>query len=57
MTTPAQKPLLPPTIILAHPPRPWGFLEPNREVPGYTLDQMKEYGAACVAEFIKHNIQ
>ncbi len=57
MTQPAQKTLLPPTIVLPHPPRHWGFLQPNREVPGYTLDQMKEYGAACVAEFIKHNLK
>ncbi|MDB5997214.1 MAG: hypothetical protein JWP42_4350 [Pseudomonas sp.] len=55
MTKPAQKSLLPPTIVLPHPPRHWGFLEPNREVPGYTLEQMLEYGRACVKEFMKHN--
>jgi hypothetical protein len=42
---------------LPHPPRHWGFLEPNHEVPGYTLEQMKEYGAACIAAFAKHNTQ
>jgi hypothetical protein len=57
MTKPAQKSLLLPTIILPYPPRHWGFLEPNREVSGYTLEQMLEFGAACVAELIKHNCQ
>jgi hypothetical protein len=41
--------------LLPHPPRHWGFLEPERKVPGYTLEQMKEYGAACVAAFNKQN--
>jgi len=41
--------------VLPHPPRPTGFLQPDREVPGYTIEQMKEYGAACVAAFAKQN--
>lgn len=54
---PAQESLLPPTVILPHPPRHWGYLAPKGEVPAYTLEQMLEYGRACVAEFIKHNPQ
>jgi hypothetical protein len=50
-----QSNLLPPQTLLPHPPRHWGFLQPEREVPGYTLEQMKEYGAQCVAAFIKQN--
>jgi hypothetical protein len=50
-----QQQLLPPTFVRPHPPRHWGFLQPEREVPGYTIEQMKEYGAACVAAFIKQN--
>lgn len=41
------------TAVLPHPPRHLGFLEPEREVPGYTIEQMKEYGAACVAALSK----
>jgi len=41
--------------VLPHPPRHTGFLQPDREVPGYTVEQIKEYGAACVAAFAKQN--
>lgn len=41
--------------VLLHPPRHWGFLEPKREVPGHTIEQMKEYGAACVEACTKQN--
>ena len=47
--------LLPHHTLLPHPPRHWGFLQPEREVPGYTLDQMKEYGALCAAEALRQN--
>ncbi|WP_460044191.1 DUF4194 domain-containing protein [Pseudomonas sp. S2_H01] len=47
--------LLPHHTLLPHPPRHWGFLQPEREVPGYTLDQMKEYGAKCAAEALRQN--
>ncbi|WP_175500142.1 hypothetical protein [Pseudomonas sp. NFACC02] len=50
-----QQRLLPPAIVLPHPPRHWGFLQPEREVPGYTLEQMKEYGALCAAEALRQN--
>lgn len=50
-----QDTLLPPHTMLPHPPRHTGFLQPNREVPGYTIEQMKEYGAACVEAFAKQN--
>ncbi|WP_193752140.1 hypothetical protein, partial [Pseudomonas abietaniphila] len=41
--------------LLPHPPRHWGFLQPEREVPGYTIEQMKEYGALCAAEALRQN--
>lgn len=41
--------------VLPHPPRHQGFLQPEREVPGYTLDQMKEYGALCAADALRQN--
>jgi hypothetical protein len=47
--------LLPHHTLLPHPPRHEGFLQPEREVPGYTLDQMKEYGAVCAAEAFRQN--
>lgn len=47
--------LFPVKPVLPHPPRHTGFLQPDREVPGYTVEQMKEYGAACVAAFAKQN--
>jgi hypothetical protein len=47
--------LLPAHTVLPHPPRHEGFLQPEREVPGYTLEQMKEYGAACAAEALRQN--
>lgn len=47
--------LLPPQTLLPHPPRHWGFLQPQREVPGYTIEQMKEYGALCAAEALRQN--
>jgi hypothetical protein len=47
--------LLPTLTLLPHPPRHWGFLQPEREVPGYTIEQMKEYGALCAAEAIRQN--
>jgi len=50
-----QQRLLPPVIVLPHPPRQWGFLQPEREVPGHTIEQMKEYGAACAAEALRQN--
>jgi hypothetical protein len=50
-----QQRLLPLALVLPHPPRHWGFLQPEHEIPGYTIEQMKEYGAACVAAFIKQN--
>ncbi|MFK3794786.1 hypothetical protein [Pseudomonas sp. NPDC088444] len=49
-----KRPLLS-AFIQPHPPRHKGFLQPDREVPGFTLEQMKEYGAACVAGFIEQN--
>ncbi|WP_268797557.1 hypothetical protein [Pseudomonas huanghezhanensis] len=45
--------LFPVTPVLPHPPRHTGFFLPDREVPGYTLEQMKEYGAMCVAAFAR----
>lgn len=50
-----QQRLLPAVFIQPHPPRHTGFLQPERAIPGYTLEQMKEYGAACVAAFIEQN--
>ena len=50
-----QQRLLPPAFVQPHPPRHEGFLQPEREVPGYTIEHMKEYGAQCVAAFIKQN--
>jgi hypothetical protein len=47
--------LLPHHTLLPHPPRHWGFLQPEREVPGYTLEQMMEYGAQCAAEALRQN--
>jgi hypothetical protein len=47
--------LLLPHTPLPHPPRHEGFLQPEREVPGYTIEQMKEYGALCAAEALRHN--
>ena len=47
--------LLPTHTLLPHPPRHEGFLQPEREVPGYTAEQMKEYGAACAAEALRQN--
>jgi hypothetical protein len=47
--------LLQPHTTLPHPPRHWGFLQPEREVPGYTLEQMKEYGSLCAAEALRQN--
>jgi hypothetical protein len=52
---PAQSRLLPNHTALPHPPRHEGFLQPGREVPGYTLEQMKEYGAVCAAEALRQN--
>jgi hypothetical protein len=51
----SQQRLLPATFIQPHPPRHWGFLQPEREVPGYTIEQMKEYGAQCAAEALRQN--
>lgn len=45
--------LIPHDVTLPYPPRHMGFLEPEREVPGYTLEQMLEYGRACAAEALK----
>lgn len=53
--TETQLDLIPRQFILPHPPRHSGFLEPNREEPGYTLEQMKEYGRVCVEEFVKQS--
>lgn len=50
-----QRKLLPLAFVQPHPPRHEGFLQPAREIPGYTIEQMKEYGAQCVAAFIKQN--
>lgn len=52
---PQQQKLLPHHALLPHPPRHWGFLQPEREVPGYTIEQMKEYGALCAAEALRQN--
>lgn len=52
---PQKQKLLPPHTLLPHPPRHEGFLQPEREVPGYTLEQMKEYGALCAAEALRQN--
>lgn len=54
---PQQKCLLPVQVAPPHPPRHTGFMQPGRETPGYTIEQMKEYGAACVAAFIKQTAQ
>ncbi|MCD5994204.1 hypothetical protein KDX38_10750 [Pseudomonas sp. CDFA 602] len=40
---------------LPHPPRHTGFLEPDRQVPGYTLEQILEYGKACAIEAVKQS--
>ncbi len=45
--------LIPLAVTLPHPPRHMGFLEPERQVLGYTLEQMLEYGRACAAEALK----
>lgn len=45
--------LTPIAVTLPYPPRHMGFLEPDRELPGYTLEQMLEYGRACAAEALK----
>lgn len=50
---PQQQRLLPASFIQPHPPRHYGFLQPEREVPGYTIEQMKEYGAQCAAAFVR----
>jgi hypothetical protein len=52
---PTQSRLLPNHTALPHPPRHWGFFQPGRKVPGYTLEQMKEYGAQCAAEALRQN--
>ncbi|MCQ2999781.1 hypothetical protein NLO98_08425 [Pseudomonas syringae] len=44
---------IPAGVTLPPPPRHMGFLEPEREVPGYTLEQMLEYGRVCAAEALK----
>lgn len=49
----AQLNLMSRTVRLPHPPRHSGFMEPDREVPGYTLEQMLEYGRTCAAEALK----
>ncbi|MDU8358027.1 hypothetical protein [Pseudomonas syringae group sp. J309-1] len=45
--------LMPVAVTLPHPPRHMGFLGPDREVPGYTLEQMLDFGRACAAEALK----
>jgi hypothetical protein len=52
---PQQQRLFSSRTMLPHPPRHEGFLQPERKVPGYTLDQMKEYGAQCAAEALRQN--
>ncbi|WP_162864989.1 hypothetical protein [Pseudomonas viridiflava] len=47
--------LIPRKLTLPHPPRHSGFLQPEREVPGYTLEQMIEYGKACAVEAVKQS--
>ncbi|WP_440090103.1 hypothetical protein [Pseudomonas fragariae (ex Marin et al. 2024)] len=47
--------LIPKKITLPHPPRHTGFLQPEREVPGYTLEQMIEYGKACAIQAVKQS--
>lgn len=42
-------------ITLPHPPRHTGFMEPDRQVPGYTLEQMLEYGKTCAIEAVKQS--
>jgi len=53
--TEAQLPLIPRWAVLPHPPRHAGFLQPDREVPGYTLEQMLEYGRVCAIEAVKQS--
>lgn len=55
MTKEVQLTLLPPRIILPYPPRHHGFIGSTREVPGYTIEQMMEFGLACIAEFKRQN--
>lgn len=49
----SQLELMPVAITFPHPPRHEGFLEPERDVPGYTLEQMLEFGRVCAAEALK----
>ncbi|MEE4652786.1 hypothetical protein V2L06_20385 [Pseudomonas alliivorans] len=57
MTAPGsqQLDLIQRSITLPHPPRHTGFMEPDRQVPGYTLEQMLEYGKACAIEAVKQS--
>lgn len=47
--------LIPRPVTLPHPPRHTGFLEPDRQAPGYTLEQIIEYGKACAIEAVKQS--
>jgi len=47
--------LIPPQIDLPYPPRHTGFIGADREVPGYTLEQVIEYGRLCAAEALRQS--